>query len=86
MPDPSSQAEHVGDVDTALLDAELFIKYNRPNEPSATPYGARGHPSFHSPRERLREVVLSITERRGRAAVFGVSELVYRERGFRQCL
>jgi hypothetical protein len=30
MPNPSSQSEHVSEVDTALLDAELFIKYQAP--------------------------------------------------------
>ncbi len=30
MPNPSSQSEHVSEVDTALLDAELFLKYQAP--------------------------------------------------------
>jgi hypothetical protein len=31
MPDPSSQSEHVSEVDNALLDAELFLKYQAPD-------------------------------------------------------
>lgn len=30
MPNPSSQSEHVSEVDNALLDAELFLKYAAP--------------------------------------------------------
>lgn len=32
MPNPSSKSEHVSEVDNALLDAELFIKYQAPEK------------------------------------------------------
>jgi tetratricopeptide (TPR) repeat protein len=59
MPDPSSQAEHVSDVDTALLDAELFIKYKSPERAIKRLRTAlEGHPRSIPLRERLREICI----------------------------
>jgi hypothetical protein len=60
MADPSSQAEHINDVDTALLDAELFIKYKAPERAikrlrTALETNSRSIPI----REKLREVCIS---------------------------
>jgi tetratricopeptide (TPR) repeat protein len=59
MPDPSSQSEHVSEVDTALLDAELFIKYQAPDRAikrlrAAIESNARSIPL----RERMREICI----------------------------
>ena len=59
MPEPS-QSDHVSEVDTALLDAELFIKYNAPERAitrlrDAINTSARSIPL----RERLREICIS---------------------------
>jgi hypothetical protein len=57
MPDPSPQAEHASDVDNALLDAELFIKYKAPERAVTRLRAAiEGHPRSIPLRERLREV------------------------------
>ena len=60
MPDPSSQSEHVNEVDSALLDAELFIKYQAPDKAikrlrAAIELSARSIPL----RERLREICIT---------------------------
>ena len=60
MPDPSSPAEHVTDVDTALLDAELFIKYNAPERAIKRLRTAlEGNPRSIRLRERMREVCIA---------------------------
>jgi tetratricopeptide (TPR) repeat protein len=59
MPDPSSQAEHVSDVDTALLDAELFLKYKAPDRAIKRLRSAlEGNPRSIPLRERMREVCI----------------------------
>lgn len=60
MVDQSSKSEHVSEVDTALLDVELFIKYNAPERAfgrlrSALETSPRSIPL----RERLREICLA---------------------------
>jgi hypothetical protein len=60
MPDPSSQAEHVSDVDTALLDAELFIKYKAPERAIKRLRTAlEDNPRSIPLRERMREVCIA---------------------------
>ena len=59
MPDPSSQSEHINEVDNALLDAELFIKYQAPDKAikrlrAAIELNARSIPL----RERMREICI----------------------------
>jgi hypothetical protein len=59
MPNLSSQQEHVSEVDTALLDADLFIKYKSPERAvkrlrSALETNPRSIPL----RERLREICI----------------------------
>src|SRR3977135_2594332 len=59
MPDPSSQSEHVSEVDSALLDADLFIKYQAPDKAikrlrAAIELNARSIPL----RERMREICI----------------------------
>lgn len=57
MPDPSSQAEHVSDIETALLDAELFLKYKAPDRAIKRLRSAlEGNPRSIPLRERMREV------------------------------
>jgi len=63
MPKPPSEAEHVSEVDTALLDAELFIKYQAPERAlkrlrAALEGNARSIPL----RERMREICISQKE------------------------
>ncbi|HEV7796660.1 MAG TPA: hypothetical protein VGO73_00785, partial [Pyrinomonadaceae bacterium] len=59
MPDPLSQSEHVSEVDTALLDAELFIKYQAPDRAIKRLRTAlEGNPRSIVLRERLREVCI----------------------------
>jgi len=63
MPKPPSEAEHVSEVDTALLDAELFIKYQAPERAlkrlrAALEGNARSIPL----RERMRELCISQKE------------------------
>jgi hypothetical protein len=60
MPKPSSEAEPVSEVDTALLDAELFIKYQAPERAlkrlrAALEGNARSIPL----RERMREICIA---------------------------
>jgi len=60
MPDLPSQSEPVNEVDTALLDADLFIKYQAPERAikrlsAALEANARSIPL----RERLREICIS---------------------------
>ena len=59
MPDPSSQSEHVSEVDTALLDAELFIKYQAPDRAIKRLRAAlEGSPRSIPLRERMREICI----------------------------
>ena len=59
MPEPSSQSEHVSDVDNALLDAELFIKYHAPDRAIKRLRAAlEGNPRSIVLRERLREICI----------------------------
>ena len=60
MPDPSSQSEHVSEVDTALLDAELFIKYNAHDRAIARlREGLESNPRAIPLRERIREICIN---------------------------
>ena len=57
MADPSSPAEHVSEVDTALLDADLFIKYKSPERAIKRLRSAlEGNPRSIALRERMREI------------------------------
>jgi hypothetical protein len=57
MADPSSQSEHVSEVDTALLDAELFLKYKAPERAFKRLRTAlEGNPRSIPLRERMREI------------------------------
>jgi tetratricopeptide (TPR) repeat protein len=72
MANSQSESEHVSDVDTAILDAELFIKYKAPEKAierlrSALELNPRSIPL----RERLREISISSK---------------HNEEGARQCL
>lgn len=59
MPDPSSQSEHVSEVDTALLDVELFIKYQSPERAIKRLRTAlEGNPRSIPLRERMREICI----------------------------
>ena len=59
MPDPSSKSEHVSDADSALLDAELFIKYQAPDRAIKRLRTAlEGNPRSIAVRERLREICI----------------------------
>jgi hypothetical protein len=59
MVNPSSQSEHVSEVDTALLDAELFIKYQAPDRAMKTLRTAlEGNPRSIALRERMREICI----------------------------
>lgn len=59
MPQPSSQSEHVSEVDTALLDAELFIKYQAPERAIKRLRTAlESNPRSIVLRERLREICI----------------------------
>jgi tetratricopeptide (TPR) repeat protein len=59
MPDPSSQSEHVSEVDNALLDAELFIKYQAPERAIKRLRAAlEGNPRSIPLRERMREICI----------------------------
>lgn len=59
MSDPSSQPEHVNDADSALLDAELFIKYQAPERAIKRLRTAlEGNPRSIAVRERLREICI----------------------------
>lgn len=60
MPEPANKSEHVSEVDTALLDAELFIKYQAPERAIKRLRSAiDGNPRSILLRERLREVCIS---------------------------
>ena len=59
MPEPSSQSEHVSEVDTALLDVELFLKYQAPERAIRRLLTAlEGHPRSIPLRERMREICI----------------------------
>jgi len=59
MVDASSQSEHVSEVDTALLDAELFLKYQAPDRAIKRLREAlEGNPRSIPLRERMREVCI----------------------------
>lgn len=59
MADPSSQSEHVSEVDNALLDAELFIKYQAPERAIKRLRTAlEGNPRSIPLRERMREICI----------------------------
>ena len=63
MPDPSSQSEHVSEVDTALLDAELFIKYKAHDRAIARLREAlESNPRAIPIRERIREIYINQKE------------------------
>lgn len=60
MPDPSSKSEHVSEVDTALLDVELFLKYQAPDRAIKRLREAlEGNPRSIPLRERMREICIS---------------------------
>jgi hypothetical protein len=60
MPDPSSQSEHVSEVDTALLDADLFIKYKAHDRAIARLRQAlETNPRAIPLRERIREICIN---------------------------
>ncbi|MGI9065607.1 MAG: DUF4388 domain-containing protein [Pyrinomonadaceae bacterium] len=60
MPDPSSQTEHASEVDSALLDAELFIKYKAPERAiNRLRTALEGNPRSIPVRERMREVCIA---------------------------
>ncbi len=60
MPDLSSQSEHVSEVDNALLDAELFLKYQSPDRALKRLREAiDGNPRSIPLRERMREICIS---------------------------
>ncbi len=57
MPNPSTPEEHVSEVDTALLDADLFLKYQAPDRAIKRLRTAlETNPRSIPLRERLREV------------------------------
>jgi hypothetical protein len=59
MPDPSSQSEHVSEVDNALLDVELFLKYQAPDRAIKRLRAAlEGSPRSIPLRERMREICI----------------------------
>ncbi len=59
MVDTQSSKNHVGEVDSALLDAELFVKYKAPERALKRLRTAlEGHPRSIPLRERLREVAV----------------------------
>ena len=59
MPNPPSQSEHANEVDAALLDAELFIKYKAPERAIKRLRKAlEGSPRSIPLRERLREICI----------------------------
>ena len=60
MPNPSSETEHASEVDTALLDAELFIKYQAPDRAIKRLRTAlEGNPRSIPLRERMREICIA---------------------------
>lgn len=61
MVDTGSQTEQVGDVETAILDAELFVKYKSPDRAIERLRTAlEGHTRSIPLRERLREISAGI--------------------------
>ncbi len=59
MPNPPSQSEHANEVDAALLDAELFIKYKAPERAiKRLRMALEGSPRSIQLRERLREICI----------------------------
>lgn len=59
MPNPPSQSEHVSEVDTALLDAELFIKYQAPDRAiKRLKEALETNPRSIPLRERTREICI----------------------------
>ncbi|HUS10211.1 MAG TPA: DUF4388 domain-containing protein, partial [Pyrinomonadaceae bacterium] len=59
MSNPSSQSEHVNEADAALLDAELFIKYQAPERAIKRLRTAlEGNPRSIALRERMREICI----------------------------
>src|SRR5215210_1579798 len=59
MVDQSPKSEHVSEVDTALLDVELFIKYNAPERAFGRLRSAlETSPRSIALRERMREVCI----------------------------
>jgi hypothetical protein len=72
MANPSSQQEHVSEIDSALLDAELFLKYKAPERAfKRLRVALEENPRSIALRERLREI--SITQKQ-------------KEEAARQCL
>lgn len=60
MPNRPSHSEHVSEVDSALLDAELFIKYQAPERAiKRLSTAITGNPRSIPLRERLREICIS---------------------------
>ncbi|HAF15138.1 MAG TPA: hypothetical protein DCK99_15870 [Blastocatellia bacterium] len=60
MANPSSESEHISEVDTALLDAELFIKYKAPERAIKRLRTAlESNPRSIQLRERLREICIA---------------------------
>jgi len=60
MPDHSSTGEHISEVDTALLDADLFLKYKAPERAFKRLRTALERNSRSIPlRERMREVCIA---------------------------
>ncbi|MCU1268226.1 MAG: hypothetical protein JWM21_4544 [Acidobacteria bacterium] len=60
MSDPQSKSEPTGEVETALLDAELFVKYGAPERAiKRLRSSLERHPRSIPVRERLREVAAS---------------------------
>lgn len=59
MPDLPSQSEHISEVDTALLDAELFLKYQAPERAiKRLSEAIEGNPRSIPLRERMREICI----------------------------
>ena len=59
MPNPSSQSEHLNEVDTALLDVELFLKYQAPDRAIKRLREAiEGQQRSIPLRERMREICI----------------------------
>lgn len=59
MPEPSSQSEPVNEIDTALLDVELFLKYQAHERAIKRLLTAlEGHPRSIPLRERMREICI----------------------------
>jgi len=60
MPEPTPDTERISEIDTALLDAELFLKYKAPDRAIKRLRTAlEGHPRSIALRERVREVCMS---------------------------